>query len=372
MSTAAAGSAKLPLGDEHPIVGFKEFLEIAVLLDPKRPLFLLGEPGSGKSAAGKELAETWAKKLGQPVGFHRLCGPGLQEFDLNGLPALSTDGQTTVFRPLELMYRLTTAYPDGGPEVLLIDDFTVTREEVQAIFYPVANEREHLGRSLRDNVRLIFTGNRTTDKAGAHDFNYALKDRGILFHMIPTSADWLTWAVANGVHPSVVGYIRSRPDKLHCFDANKPINEIATCRSWHILSDSMHRMEGHAVNIRPVVAGTVGRANSTDFMAWLKYYDRIIPPSEIVKDPLGVAVPPESEMDVLHATVSSLEFYLNENPKVWKPVLQYSLRIMPELAVIVARMVNHVILNKLSTSERERAMIDPLHIELREKYFNIM
>lgn len=305
---------------------FKDQEVIPVLAGCSEPTDFTGIPFDYKGLASKYLGPMWALRCSEQA---------------EGIPELEND---------------------VGPKVLFFDDVVTAHEQTQAALYKVFHERRVGELIMRDNVRMIAAGNRIDDKSAVVEMPMALGNRMAHFYIKVDTDTWLEWARRSSVHPMVVAYIRTQPQRITNFDQAVEGSEkaFASPRTWDLLSRTMFNLDDADLlekYIFKMAAGIVGAGIASEFTAFVKTATKLVPPDEIVKNPKKARVPTQREIDILHATVSSLEHYITkkENNKYWREAMQYALRIMPELGLILAKQVVDVIMKNLPNSERLKA-----------------
>jgi hypothetical protein len=118
---------------------------------------------------------------------------------------------------------------------------------------------------------VIGAGNRATDQALARPMASALVNRLVHVHLRASPADWLTWAMGNDIHPSIVEYLTQRPDHLWS-PPPKTEEPFSTPRSWHMLSDLLHSYGDSAGDeaIALLAYATLTPQHAGSFRAYLK------------------------------------------------------------------------------------------------------
>lgn len=134
---------------------------------------LWGPPGIGKTDLCLQVAKATGSR------FKVYLAATMDPTDLVGVPFANETKKTTVFYPPEQLLELCTDADeaDMGPVVACFDDITTADDHVFAALFRLFQHREVAGRKIRDNVRLIATGNRVEDKAAAKDLPTALNNR---------------------------------------------------------------------------------------------------------------------------------------------------------------------------------------------------
>lgn len=226
-------------------------LNVAVV----RPVFLWGAPGIGKSS----LVRDFAASLG--LECVSLLGTQLAPEDLIGVPQI-VDGRSR-FCPPEQIAR-------DEPYVLFLDELNAASPDVQKAFYSLILDRRIGSYELPAGSVVIGAGNRATDQALARPMASALVNRLVHVHLRASAADWLTWAVGNGIHPWILEYLTQRPD--HLWSAPPKTEEpFSTPRSWHMLSDTLHSYgEADDDTVALLAYSTLTPSHAAAFRAYLK------------------------------------------------------------------------------------------------------
>lgn len=184
--------------------------------------FIVGKPGEGKSDACHQIAERLDipsdRVLSVHVNNHDVV-------DFTGVPSI-VDGKT-VFNPTEMFYNFRKG---TGKGLIIIEELPQSSTHHQTWFAGFCLERKTPTFELDDEVRIVVTGNRIEDKAGARQLLSHLADRMYHMHVETSLDDWCEWAMTNDVDPLGIAFLRLRPQLLNSFDPTQQVN--ATQRSW--------------------------------------------------------------------------------------------------------------------------------------------
>ena len=240
----------------------------------KRPLFLWGPPGIGKS----ELVEGITRELDGLMIDLRLGQ--MEPTDIRGIPFYNKEvGKMDWAPPIELPDAETAKqYPIV---VLFLDELNSAAPSVQSAAYQLILNRRIGKYVLPDNVVMVAAGNRESDKGVTYRMPTPLANRFIHQEMKVDFASWQEWAVNNRVHKDVVGYLSFAKQDLYDFDAKSASRAFATPRSWSFVSQLLDdRVDDETLT--NLVAGTVGEGLAVKFMAHRKIASRMPNPADIL------------------------------------------------------------------------------------------
>lgn len=269
----------------------------------KRPLFLWGPPGIGKS----ELVEGLTRDLG---GFMIDLRLGQMEpTDIRGIPFYNKDlGKMDWAPPIDLPdQELASKYPII---VLFMDEMNSAAPSVQSAAYQLVLNRRIGKYVLPDNVVMIAAGNRESDKGVTYRMPTPLANRFMHLEMKVDFASWLEWAALNRIHKDVVGYLSFAKGDLYDFDSKSASRAFATPRSWSFVSQMLEDEDTDNTTLTHLIAGTVGEGLAVKFMAHRKISAKLPKPEDIlagkVKD-LQV-----KEISAMYSLVTSMCYELKD------------------------------------------------------------
>ena len=241
----------------------------------QRPLFLWGPPGIGKS----ELVADITAELGGYMIDLRLGQ--MEPTDIRGIPFYNKDtGKMDWAEPVDLpTAELASQYPIV---VLFLDEMNSAAPSVQSAAYQLILNRRVGKYVLPDNVVMVAAGNRESDKGVTYRMPTPLANRFIHQEMNVDFASWQEWAVKNGEHKDVVGYLAFAKQDLYDFDAKSASRAFATPRSWHFVSELLQDSDTDDDTNMNLIAGTVGEGLAVKFMAHRKIAGRMPNPADIL------------------------------------------------------------------------------------------
>ena len=240
----------------------------------KRPVFLWGPPGIGKS----ELIASMADEMQGHMIDLRLGQ--MDPTDIRGIPFYNKEANVMDWAPpIELpTEELASQYP---VIVLFLDEMNSAAPSVQSAAYQLILNRRVGKYKLPDNVVMVAAGNREGDKGVTYKMPSPLANRFVHLEMRPDFDAWQRWAVQNNIHKDVVGYVSFAKQDLFDFDPKSSSRAFATPRSWTFVSQLLE--SDLPTNIETdLVAGTVGDGTAVKFMAHRKVAGQMPNPRDIL------------------------------------------------------------------------------------------
>jgi len=268
----------------------------------KRPIFLWGPPGIGKSDIVHQIADT----INAHVIDIRLSL--WEPTDIKGIPYFDSNANKMVWgAPAELPDAEMAAQHDAI--VLFLDEMNSAAPAVQAAAYQLILNRKVGQYHLPDNVYIVAAGNREADKGVTYRMPAPLANRFVHLEMRVDFEDWFQWAVNNNIHKDVVGFLTFSKKDLYDFDPKTPSRSFATPRSWSFVSELVED-DLDENTTTDLVAGSVGEGLAVKFMAHRKVAASMPDPSEILAG--KVKEMKAKEISAMYSLTVSLCYELKE------------------------------------------------------------
>jgi len=263
------------MSDTRTVTSVQARKSLLKAFNKQRPVFLWGPPGIGKS----ELVAEIAQELGGYMIDLRLGQ--MEPTDIRGIPFYNKDsGKMDWAEPVDLpSQELADQYPIV---VLFLDEMNSAAPSVQAAAYQLILNRRVGKYVLPENVVLVAAGNRESDKGVTYRMPTPLSNRFVHQEMRVDFPSWQEWAVNNGIHADVVGYLSFAKQDLYDFDPKSASRAFATPRSWTFVSQFLEGEDADEDTLMNLIAGTVGEGLAVKFMSHRKIAGRMPKPEDIL------------------------------------------------------------------------------------------
>jgi hypothetical protein len=245
---------------------------ITKAIQTRRPVFLWGPPGIGKSDIVKQIGET----AGREVIDVRLAL--WEPTDIKGIPYYNAEKGTMTWAPPQ---ELPT--DADSTAIIFLDELNSAPPAVQAAAYQLILNRKVGTYNLPKGVDIVAAGNREGDRGVTYRMPAPLANRFIHLEAKVDFDDFQEWAVMNNVHPEVVGYVGFAKQDLYDFDPKSPSKAFATPRSWVFVSDLLKDDDCDIDTLHNLIAGAVGDGLAIKFMAHRKIAGRLPKAEDILK-----------------------------------------------------------------------------------------
>ena len=270
-------------------------------------VMLWGPPGVGKSQGVRQMAKKIERETGKTVHITDVRLLLFNPIDLRGIPTANADKTLAIWLKPQI-FQMDAS--EDVVNILFLDEISAAPQSVQAAAYQITLDRVVGEHKLPDNCIVIAAGNRVTDKSVSFKMPKALANRLLHVEVEGSLTSWLDWAVQNGIHENVIGFLSCRADLLFGFDAKNDDLAFATPRSWEMVSNILNNVSRDVDEMYPMIAGLVGSGVAVAFRSWCSLHHDL-PDMEAIFDGRELAVPTRS--DKLYAVVSSMVAYAKEH-----------------------------------------------------------
>jgi len=281
-----------------------------------------GPPGIGKTT----IVEEYAKSTDMPLIY--ADAPLMDLLDLKG--ALSVKDEEAKFLPLSMWPKET-----DDPVIILIDELPQAVPAIQNGFSKLLLRNEIGGTKLPKGSFVVATGNRQEDRAATHRMPSHITNRVMHINLDINAEDWLNWATQNGIDNRIIAFGHFRQEMLYNFDPDKAQKPYATYRSWSNLSEWLQTNPDPDL-LYEGAAGEVGEAAAVEFTAFLRLYQDLPDPLEVLKNPNAVQIP--TNLGALYALTTALATHVTKETA--ENFFIFANRLEPEFSVMMVKTAN--------------------------------
>ena len=289
---------------------------------------LHGSPGIGKSQIVQQIADQYGLQL---IDLRlSQCDPT----DLAGFPQIDQARQKAGYLPMDT-FPLDNETPPPGFNgwLLFFDEANSAPKSVQAAAYKIILDRKIGQRSLNKKCALVAAGNLESDGAIVEEMSTALQSRMSHIELTVDADSWVEWAQQNNVHHMITSFIQFKPGLLHTFKPDHTDKTYACPRTWEFGNRVMKATEAKPANRLPMLAGTLGEGVAREFLTFVKIYDDLPKPAQIMAAPETIKVP--QEPSILYALTGTLSH--NATPQNFDSMMKFIKRLPVEFQVVTMR-----------------------------------
>jgi hypothetical protein len=293
----------------EPILSPTEFFDTLVtFINNHMPLFVLGDPGQGKTEITRQAAE-FCKADFVPI-FLAIKDPT----DLGGYPTLidGPDGKEAIFMPFGDMKKLLSA---EKLTVCFADDLGISPKIMQGAWMQCVCEREINGHKISDNVVFISASNLKGGNTGVTTILDPLMNKHTaVVRLENTFKDWCKWAVEYAHLPyEIVYFVRWKPDILTAYKPMPDLSQTPTARGIKHCADIFNAFPKNSnTGLRGrLFAGAIGAEYAVHLEGFLKFYKDLPNPDMIIADPDGSEIP--TDPGQLYALCGALAYRAKES-----------------------------------------------------------
>lgn len=315
----------------------RELMETERLTGVRNTPLLLGPPGQGKTSVVEQLVVVLNKERSDKIAKLMAEGKSISEAesiagaewdcisyrlaqcdptDLKGVPIYQTvDGQEMCsFAPPQIFPMIGIPNSANGKnQIIFLDELPQANPTIQNLAANIIDGK--VGDYTIDMSRsfIICAGNRKEDQAATYETPRNVGNRLIRFDIKTGFDEWQDWAISNGVHPMVIGYLK---DKQSFFNEPPPENSYVygTPRSWHKVSCQMLQMTDRWFDDKSLALymaqGTVGTAAAIAFYQFAKAAKNNYSVDDIMAGK-AVKVPSDDQKDILFSLVLEGTYRIN-------------------------------------------------------------
>ena len=288
------------------------------------PTMVWGPPGIGKSQIAYQIANDLNAKL--------------FELRANLFDPVDVRGGLKVVEQQDGTYRTRYGVPEDYPDsnyagnvVLLVDELPNAPKATQNALLQLVLDKKIGTYTLPAGTAIIAAGNRSIDRAAVHEMPTPVKNRFAHYEIEANIDDWVAWAMQNNISPTIISFLRYRPQLLHSLDARE--NAFPTPRAWEMVDRKLPFMGTNTDDEFYGTASLIGDGPAGEFIAFKKSVDKMPDLDQIIANPTYTQVP--DDPSVLFAVSGALASRAEDNN--FKEIMKYAKRMPSEYQVVLVR-----------------------------------
>lgn len=285
----------------------KEIIKMTFEENEKRPVFLLGKGGIGKS----EVIATLANELG--VGYIDIRLLLYTETDIKGIPYPDNDKKFTVWLQNDILPRVEK---HGERGILVFDEITSAMKSVRTAIYQLLNERKLGEYELPDGWMVVCLGNGEEDGGDYNGLEGNFANRCSIYRVEPDVESFKEYCVATGINNLVVSYLNWCGSDLHTYDDDNSSEDsllFASPRSWKAVSDILNRNNSLIDDITKLrIKSNIGTVVGEKFTTFCSFINNAVDVDSILNGTTDI-IPKDRE--AIYLTVQNIASRIGKEVK---------------------------------------------------------
>lgn len=266
--------------------------ELPFLIENRRPVFLWGKSGVGKSSVVNQIAQA----MGRKVSDARMSQ--LDSIDLRGFPMPDTKKKTMEWLPADFLPRA-----GDPPGILFLDEFNGAMPATASAGYQLILDLRIGAYVLPKNWSIVAAGNGQDDRGITYQMAAPLSNRFVHLEYTLDSDDWQARASVDDIDPRIRAFLRLKPGALHIFDSTVNPRSFPTPRTWYFADEIVKAKRAPAAQLE-LLKGCIGEGAAVEFTAFCTQLKDMPDIDQIMLDPKKAPLP--VSQPVMHAVVCAL------------------------------------------------------------------
>lgn len=348
-----------PSIERVPLGKIKQVLKYAYKI--RRPVFLRGKPGIGKSSLVRAVAQELRidfidLRLSQILpedlrGFPKINGihdtqklldeNELEKGLISGWRYLGTlpSGRVVVERSDDGEERTrwirSEFLPTSGKGILFLDELPNAEPSKQNAALQLVLDRRLGNYVLPDGWLVAAAGNGAEDRAHVFELSSALNNRFINIEFpIPTFEEWFEWG-ADKIHPAIFGFLKLKPSMMFKFDPRARDKAWPSLRTWEIASELFKASQDDP----SVVKFAVGEGAGIEFEGFWNLRSKVPDPDKVFRDPERVEIPDDLSLQHLMAAMVAERAIQKKDVYTINAACAIISKLPPELGMMCVKMI---------------------------------
>jgi len=302
-------------------------------------LYLVSDPGMGKTAAVHQAAKELSKKYNEPVPVIVFIASQADPTDARGLPFKFEDKEGNVTTRYLPPHEIANLIRENERGIVFCDEVADAAPLMKASMSQWMSEHKIGDIELPIGWTIIGAGNFSGSGASAGGFPTQFWNR---LHVMEVKnpfdtgdgQGWLhNYAIPHNISPYVLKFLESEPDFLHKYDPAKlkkeKIGAFPSHRAWTYVSNYLQSPHDKKQELRRV-AGMVGQEAALKMKVFLETADlwEGLDPDDCIKRPKQAAIPKPHQMGIVYMLCAAL--VSRATPETLPNLIEYVIRLPGE------------------------------------------
>ena len=255
-----------------------EFGDYRVPLVRQRPLFLLGEPGIGKTAVMEQIAQELGIALVSYSMTHHTRQSAL------GLPFIvhkqygEMECDVSEYTMSEIIASIYDVMEESGVKegILFLDEINCVSETLAPSMLQFLQYKIFGRHKIPDGWVVVTAGNPPEYNKSVREFDVVTLDRLKVLEIEADYDVWRKYAVNKGLHNAIITYLDIKKDDFYLVETTVRGKSYVTARGWEDLSETMQLCEEEGIVVDETVIEQIIRNDkiAKEFAAYYDLYNK--------------------------------------------------------------------------------------------------
>ena len=274
---------------------------------------LLAQCGVGKTSIAHALKNKPELNIHYVLDFN---GQTRETFDIQGIPHTIKDadgGLVTDWAVMEEFKKIVRLAKEGKRSAIIIDEFTNCNEVMLGSLQRLILEKMAGSLDLKVNgiePVIVVCGNRPEDNSNYNEVPLAFWDRVRPYEVTADADVTIEYAKENNWHWLVLAYMQTNPSCIN--EGWMPDCLVSfTPRSAEVLSKNEEQGIPKDLEL-PIIQSIMGAERATEYVAFRRVANEIIPKEEVYNDPQKARLPDPKRPDLSYSMVNMLSAFMKK------------------------------------------------------------
>lgn len=255
-----------------------EFGDYRIPLVRQRPLFLLGEPGIGKTAVMEQIAQELGIALVSYSMTHHTRQSAL------GLPFIvhkeyeDMECDVSEYTMSEIIASIYDVMEESGVKegILFLDEINCVSETLAPSMLQFLQYKIFGRHKIPDGWVVVTAGNPPEYNKSVREFDVVTLDRLKVLEIEADYDVWRKYAVNKGLHNAIITYLDIKKDDFYLVETTVRGKSYVTARGWEDLSETMQLCEEEGIVVDESVIEQIIRNDkiAKEFAAYYDLYNK--------------------------------------------------------------------------------------------------